>query len=78
MDRYVEGLGEWTRGNEYWHFESQRYFGKEGLRMQKEREVLVLPPRVGGESESESIEKGSMMSRRCRRGWRGRGSSRRG
>ncbi|KAK4442054.1 terpenoid synthase [Podospora aff. communis PSN243] len=44
VDRYVEGLGEWAKGNHCWHFESQRYFGLDGPKVQREGELWMLPP----------------------------------
>ena len=40
---YVAGLMNWPRGNDSWTFESQRYFGKDGLRVQAERVVELYP-----------------------------------
>lgn len=42
---YMSGLGNWVRANDCWSFESGRYFGTEGLRIQRERH-LELSPRV--------------------------------
>ena len=41
--RYVDGLGNWVRANDQWSFESQRYFGTEGLDILKHRAVKLLP-----------------------------------
>ncbi|KAG5350946.1 hypothetical protein C0989_008523 [Termitomyces sp. Mn162] len=41
--RYVDGLGNWVRANECWHFESPRYFGTSGLEIQQSRRVVLLP-----------------------------------
>lgn len=43
VHKYVDGLGNWIRANECWSFESWRYFKDEGLRIQKERVVRLLP-----------------------------------
>ena len=40
---YVEHLAGWPRGNDCWNFESERYFGSEGLEVQKTRYVKLLP-----------------------------------
>ncbi|EPE04338.1 terpenoid synthase [Ophiostoma piceae UAMH 11346] len=40
---YVEGLGNWVRGNDQWSFESLRYFGKNGPQVQKTRLVELTP-----------------------------------
>ncbi|KAG5720012.1 Pentalenene synthase [Termitomyces sp. T112] len=41
--RYVDGLGNWVRANECWHFESHRYFGTSGLEIQQSKRVVLLP-----------------------------------
>ncbi|KAL7282972.1 terpenoid synthase [Trametes coccinea BRFM310] len=43
LRRYVDGLGNWVRANDCWSFESQRYFGKEGSKVQDSRVVALLP-----------------------------------
>ena len=35
MDRYIDGLGHWAKGNEAWSFESKRYHGNDGLRVKE-------------------------------------------
>ncbi|KAF9034651.1 terpenoid synthase [Hymenopellis radicata] len=47
MRTYTEGLGNWVRANEQWSFESERYFGKEGMIIQETRKVVLLPKRQG-------------------------------
>lgn len=44
--RYVHGLGCWIRGNDAWSFESERYFGKAGVEIQKHRIIRMLPRRA--------------------------------
>ncbi|KAI0265534.1 terpenoid synthase [Gloeopeniophorella convolvens] len=41
--QYVDGLGRWVRGNDYWEFESERYFGTKGLEIQQTRWVALMP-----------------------------------
>ncbi|KAJ6535981.1 terpenoid synthase [Mycena vulgaris] len=38
---YVEGIANWPRANDSWIFESGRYFGSEGLKVQKNRKVIL-------------------------------------
>ncbi|KAI1782570.1 terpenoid synthase [Ganoderma leucocontextum] len=40
---YIDHLMNWPRANECWAVESGRYFGGDGLRVQKERVVELLP-----------------------------------
>ncbi|KAF8650701.1 hypothetical protein AX16_005074 [Volvariella volvacea WC 439] len=44
MKAYVDGVGMWAVGHYSWCFESQRYFGKGGLRVREEGVVHLLPP----------------------------------
>ncbi|KAJ7737458.1 terpenoid synthase [Mycena maculata] len=39
---YIDGLGNWVRANDCWSFESERYFGKAGLKIQKHRCLTLL------------------------------------
>lgn len=41
VKKYVDGIGYWVRGMDCWSFESQRYFGKDGLAIQKHRVVRI-------------------------------------
>lgn len=41
--RYVDGLGNWVRANDQWNFESERYLGKRGPEISKDRWVTLLP-----------------------------------
>ncbi|VDB91880.1 unnamed protein product [Peniophora sp. CBMAI 1063] len=41
--RYVDGLGNWVRANDRWNYESERYLGKRGLEIIKDRWVTLLP-----------------------------------
>ncbi|KAG6876928.1 hypothetical protein C0992_011332 [Termitomyces sp. T32_za158] len=50
--RYVDGLGNWVRANQCWHFESSKYFGVNGLEIQENRKVTLLPRQVLGLSSS--------------------------
>ena len=43
---YIDHLMNWPRANDCWDFESQRYFGEDGVRVQKDREVELLPKEV--------------------------------
>ena len=45
---YIDHLMNWPRGCQCWSFESGRYFGEGGLRVQKERVVELLPKGAQG------------------------------
>jgi hypothetical protein len=40
---YAHGLASWIAGSLDWSFESERYFGKDGLRVKADRTVTLLP-----------------------------------
>ncbi|KAF5343425.1 hypothetical protein D9758_011853 [Tetrapyrgos nigripes] len=43
---YVQGLADWIVGSLHWSFESERYFGKQGLDVKKNRVVTLLPKKL--------------------------------
>ncbi|KAI0290412.1 terpenoid synthase [Multifurca ochricompacta] len=43
LAQYVDGIGNWVRANYQWGFESERYFGKKGLEIQRTRWVTLMP-----------------------------------
>ena len=43
---YVQGLADWIVGSLHWSFDSERYFGKEGLQIKKNRIVKLSPVKV--------------------------------
>ena len=43
LARYVDGIGNWVRANDQWDFETERYFGKKALEIEKTRWVTLLP-----------------------------------
>ncbi|KAI9435079.1 terpenoid synthase [Lactarius indigo] len=45
--RFTEGVARWMRGHDCWSFESQRYFGKGGVEIQKHRVVTLFPRSTG-------------------------------
>ena len=47
LKMYVNGLGYWVRGNDCWSSEGQRYFGAQGIEIQKSRWVTLQPPKEG-------------------------------
>ncbi|KAI0050090.1 terpenoid synthase [Auriscalpium vulgare] len=47
VDKYLLGLVGWVRANDSWNFESQRYFGTDGLEIQKHRKVTLRPKKAG-------------------------------
>ncbi|TID25240.1 hypothetical protein E2P81_ATG04342 [Venturia nashicola] len=44
---YTDGLAQWVRGNDDWTFESGRYFGEEGLKIQMSRATNLVPLSTG-------------------------------
>ncbi|KAI0041515.1 terpenoid synthase [Auriscalpium vulgare] len=47
VDEYLLGVVGWVRSNDSWNFESQRYFGTDGLDTQKHRMVTMRPKKAG-------------------------------
>jgi hypothetical protein len=43
---YVQGLADWIVGSLVWSYESERYFGKQGLDVKKNRVVTLLPKKL--------------------------------
>ena len=43
LAKYVDGLGNWVRGNDRWNFEGERYLGKRGLEILQHRRVALMP-----------------------------------
>ncbi|KAM5537397.1 hypothetical protein V8D89_008916 [Ganoderma adspersum] len=44
---YIDHILNWPRANDCWNFENGRYFGEDGLRIQKDRLVELAPPKTG-------------------------------
>ncbi|EGN99183.1 hypothetical protein SERLA73DRAFT_90456 [Serpula lacrymans var. lacrymans S7.3] len=42
---YIDGLQNWIVGSLHWSFDSERYFGKEGLDVKQQRIINLLPKR---------------------------------
>lgn len=42
----IDGVANWVRANDQWHFESGRYFGEKAREVQKTRWVTLLPRSV--------------------------------
>ncbi|KAG9309463.1 hypothetical protein JVU11DRAFT_10432 [Chiua virens] len=45
VQEYCDGVGQFVRANDDWSFEGERYFGKKGLEIKKNRWMLLLPKR---------------------------------
>ncbi|KAF7374173.1 Terpene cyclase [Mycena sanguinolenta] len=41
LDKYINGIAYWIRGNDEWSFICERYFGKEGPEIQRSRAVVI-------------------------------------
>jgi Delta6-protoilludene synthase len=40
---FLDGVAVWVRANDTWSFEGERYFGKQGLKVEKTRKINLLP-----------------------------------
>jgi hypothetical protein len=43
VKEYCNGLGQFVRANDDWHFESERYFGDRGLEIKEKRWISLMP-----------------------------------
>jgi len=43
VKEYCDGLGQFVRANDDWHFESERYFGNRGLEIKEKRWISLMP-----------------------------------
>lgn len=43
--KYVQGCEDWIIANALWSFETERYFGLDGMEVKKSLKVILLPPR---------------------------------
>ncbi|KAF7346245.1 Terpenoid synthase [Mycena sanguinolenta] len=46
VEEYIHGIGHWVRANDCWNFESGRYFGRDGLEIQKHRTVRLAAKKL--------------------------------
>ncbi|KAJ3576387.1 hypothetical protein NP233_g482 [Leucocoprinus birnbaumii] len=56
---YIDGLGQWVRGIDDWHFESARYFGSEAAIVKQTRVATITPPSRGYVTLSRKTGQGS-------------------
>lgn len=57
LQEYLGYVAAWPRGNDCWRFESERYFGKKGVEIQKTRRIPLLAKRaVNPEMRRERVE----------------------
>ena len=54
VKEYATALANWVRASDCWGFESERYFGKDGLRVGKERTFILRPQQLPGTAELEA------------------------
>ena len=47
VQKYLNGVANWSRANDSWSFESRRYFGDKGMEYQKTRKVPLLSKVMG-------------------------------
>ena len=56
VDVYADGLANWMVGSLHWSFETERYFGKDGLEVMKTRRVQLLSKSVKEKVENEGAK----------------------
>jgi len=60
---YVQGLADWIPGSLHWSFDSERYFGKKGGQIKKDRIVELAP--VGVSHSTNSLDVTESKVRVC-------------
>lgn len=40
---YIDGLGQWVRGNNDWSYEGKRYHGDDGMNIKESRLITIKP-----------------------------------
>ncbi|KAF8970721.1 terpenoid synthase [Flammula alnicola] len=43
---YIDGLGQWVRGNDDWSCEGKRYHGNDGMKIKETRLISIRPRRI--------------------------------
>ncbi len=51
VQKYIKSIGYVVRGADAWSYESERYWGKKGMEIQKTRQVTLFP-------EAEEVQEG--------------------
>ena len=41
VQMYIDGVGQWVRGNDDWPYETKRYYGDDGLRIRDDRILRI-------------------------------------
>ncbi|KAF8159217.1 terpenoid synthase [Crassisporium funariophilum] len=47
VKEYINRVGRCVRGYDSWSYETQRYYGRNGLKIQKHRRITLQPPKLG-------------------------------
>jgi hypothetical protein len=53
---YIDRVVRCVRGNDAWHYETKRYYGDDGLKVQECRKMTLLPPDEIGYITREQLE----------------------
>ena len=56
ISEYFDRVVRCVRGNDSWHYETKRYYGDDGLRVQECRKMTLLPPDEIGYITREQLE----------------------
>ena len=53
---YIDRLVRCVRGNDAWHYDTKRYYGDDGLKVEKCRKMTLLPPASIGYITREQLQ----------------------
>ena len=56
ITEYIDRVVRCVRGNDAWHYETKRYYGDDGLKVQECRKITLLPPDEIGYITREQLE----------------------
>ena len=57
IKKYIDLVARCVRGYDTWSYETNRYYGDDGLRVQERRKITLLPrPPVSGYISREELE----------------------
>ena len=56
ITEYIDRIVRCVRGNDAWHYETKRYYGEDGSKVQECRKMTLLPPNESGYITREQLE----------------------
>ena len=56
ITEYIDRVVRCVRGNDAWHYDTKRYYGDDGLKVEECRKMTLLPPAETGYITREQLE----------------------